>query len=529
MFQKSISRRRGVLASLLLIVLILFSTSGLARSHYSYYRDAETRIYALTGQFYFEKNVTPLCEDCQKAANKYNDIVHKMNIFVRLVHAYRTDYLKGAKQIAAQKGELGKLKRQRADEKQIGRLERSIANNENENNHLIKMVVAHKKNYEKLNTKRAAAMSALKACEYKNCLKLSESKPIESCKECVFFATNYNTILKGVDSIRNQIARNEILEAHLKRDLARLNHLDSQEKGRHRKERSRSRIQSRAREKAHIKKRLSKLKSDRISLNTSLQRELTRLAEAKTALEDCQRKRCPDDHSYMMPPPVNGSTTNGEYAINTHGGFSLGVLGTDGFNDRDESFVSPVNNGSNDALSSGTQSHTMDGVGVVALMQYAFMSHPALFLYGMYGYPGDHDGTAYSGSGSNASTAATLRVFKHYSLAIGLAYTLLHYNNNSLALGLGMAAINQSLTARIQAQNNETMTSTTNVTSLAPHLLLEALIPVHQRIALMFGLSAAYLPNTRVGGVNNNGEYFFRLHQGIEWSLMFGLKFALFS
>jgi len=228
----------------------LFTTSSLAKSHYRYYQRAESRINAIVSSLYFEKNVKPLCEDCQKAADKYNDIVHKMNIFVRLARSYRKDFLKGARQIANQKNALAKLNRRRsADEDQIQRLETRIAKNVDENNHLAKMAAAHKKNYEKLNRKREAAMSALKTCEYHNCLKLGETPPITSCKECVFFVTNYNTILKGVDSIRNRLSRNEIQEAMLQRDLSRLNHLDSQENKRPYKERSRSRAQQRHAEK----------------------------------------------------------------------------------------------------------------------------------------------------------------------------------------------------------------------------------------------------------------------------------------
>lgn len=143
-----------------ILTLTLFTTSSLARSHRSYQR-AESRINAITKGLYFEKNVKALCEDCESEANKYNNIVHKMNIFVRLARYYKKAFLKNAKRIAAKESKLAKLKRRSGDEDEIQRLETQIARSQTRNNARAKMALAHKRNYEKLNAKRKNAMYAL--------------------------------------------------------------------------------------------------------------------------------------------------------------------------------------------------------------------------------------------------------------------------------------------------------------------------------------------------------------------------------
>lgn len=321
-----------------------------------------------------------------------------------------------------------------------------------------------------------------------------------------------------MDSIRNKLSRNDLKKAHLQRDLSRVEHLASQDTPRN---------PQRRRESRGIKRRLANLKTDRISLNTALAREAARLTDAKAALEKCERERCPGyEHSYYQPP-TNGDA-NGDYAT-TNAGFSLGVLGNYALNYREASYTSDFNNNP-----SGEQSHTIDGFGFGLLMQYALASHPALFFYGMYSYPGDHTGTALSVQIDPAASLETrLRVFKHYSLVMGLAYTLLHYGQSNLSLGLGFDIVGQSLTAQIE-ENGTTTNVNRDITTVSPHLLMQCLFPIiNQHMALMFGLSAALLPNMRADASvfredpnQNSGQYFFRMHAGIELMFLFGLTYS---
>jgi len=185
-----------------------------------------------------------------------------------------------------------------------------------------------------------------------------------------------------------------------------------------------------------------------------------------------------------------------------------------------------VNN--NEAAMSGSQRRVIDGFGFGLIMQYALLTHPALFFYGMYTYPGDHDGTALDGS-IHSNLALRLQVIKRYSFAFGVAYTLLHYGNNQLSLGLGMDVVNQALRGTIYETNNEMANIDRNLTSLAPNLLVETLIPVHQRLSLMLGLSLSLLPSLQINPTTDTGPYLLKLHQGLEWTFLFGIKYSLFS